>query len=273
MRKRPLGRAAIKTAGRLGVAAAGERTFFPSHKVQRLGASGRMVSQCFLRGAVVLLLLPWSFLLLPPVFAAVQNDAPLYAGSYAGSCDILLQPPSGLSPSLYAESITIATNGNDFTPMTIAVGSRGGPTVTYSLTGAFGCAAGQLSVSLLGEKPCTSNVDPQNQDLCADYLPQHCTGNFYYSTYENQQGLYELEIVNLCGMMGSVVLQCQGTCAGVVQCSPQIFQTVIQGGVVNAPQDSVVISQNSNNTFYGDKITIELQQHHRRCAKCDRLDC
>lgn len=180
-----------------------------------------------------------------PSLAAVQNNAPVYAGSYAGSCDLLLQQPSGFSPSLFAEAVTIATNGNDFFPMSILIGTRGGPSVNYSLTGAFGCANGQLSVSLFGEKPCTSDVSPQNVDLCVNYLPRYCSGTtFSYSTYLSHSGVYELEIVNLCGMIGSVVLQCQGTCFGVVQCSPTILQNNIIGGYVNGT-DSVIIATNS----------------------------
>lgn len=206
-----------------------------------------------------------SLLLLFLRFARAQEGSaiPIYAGTFAGSCDVELEPPSGYLPTLYMQSITIvSSNGNDFNPMQLQIGARSTSSALYKLKGAFGCANGQLSVSLLSAEPCIESGVSPAPNLCVDYLPEHCTGIFPYSTYMTTDGSYELEIAGLCGMKGSVVLQCQGSCFGNVRCSSTINQVVIQGGTYNgSAPGGVYLTENSSAVFTGDQVTI-LQSHN-----------
>lgn len=193
--------------------------------------------------------------------------AAVYAGSYTSALNSLLIEPTPGSETLWARSLNVqAPEGNDFTA-DFRVANNAGTSTLYRIRGSFGCANGLLEASLnsfagSGTSQCQEVEGRGAQGLCAEYLPQRCTGVFPYSTYATLDGAYELLIAGWCGIQGDVVLTCDGTCSGVVQCSSSLQQTVVQGGTV-VMDGGVIIADAGNNTFYTNStdITIELSRN------------
>lgn len=193
--------------------------------------------------------------------------AAVYAGSYTSTLNSLLIEPTPGSATLWARSLNVqAPEGNDFTA-DFRVANNAGASTLYRLRGSFGCANGLLEVSLdsfvgSGTSQCQQLEGNGAPGLCGYYLPQRCTGVFPYSTYATLDGAYELLIAGWCGIQGDVVLTCDGTCSGVVQCSSSLQQTVVQGGTV-VMDGGVIIADAGNNTFYTNSsdITIELSRN------------
>lgn len=193
--------------------------------------------------------------------------AAVYAGSYTSTLNSLLIEPTPGSATLWARSLNVqAPEGNDFTA-DFRVANNAGASTLYRLRGSFGCANGLLEVSLdsfvgSGTSQCQQLEGNGAPGLCGYYLPQRCTGVFPYSTYATLDGAYELLIAGWCGIQGDVVLTCDGTCSGVVQCSSSLQQTVVQGGTV-VMDGGVIIADAGNNTFYTNttEITIELSRN------------
>lgn len=190
---------------------------------------------------------------------------PIYAGPYTSTLNSLLKQPLPVSATLWMRRIDIdSPNGNDFDATLTAVNNAGTAT-TYAIKGSFGCANGLLESSLddydpSGTPSCREVSGTGALGLCVSYWPQQCTGTFPYSTYENLDGVYELLINGWCGVQGDVVLVCSGTCAGLVQCSSALQQTVVQGGTIYMGNNSVLIADSGNNTFYSNSSQVTVLQ-------------
>lgn len=190
---------------------------------------------------------------------------PIYAGPYTSTLNSLLKQPLPVSATLWMRKIDIdSPNGNDFDATLTAVNNAGTAT-TYAIKGSFGCANGLLEASLddydpSGTPSCREVSGTGVPGLCVSYWPQQCTGTFSYSTYENLDGVYELLISGWCGVQGDVVLVCSGTCAGLVQCSSALQQTVVQGGTIYMGNNSVLIADSGNNTFYSNSSQVTVLQ-------------
>jgi hypothetical protein len=200
----------------------------------------------------------------PPVSAQNSARRPVfYIGSYSAISGAELAGAHPGSQALFMKQLSITTlNGNDFNA-TLKITDNTGSTTTYELQATAGCASGQLLVQLSGRSQSDQchALGGGEGPLCGQYLGTACTGQFPYTTYQNLDGTYILEISRWCGVMGDVYLECSGECTGeVAPCVSSLTQNTyaIEGGEVNVTQSTVIIQGGEETTtnFFGDSITI-----------------
>ena len=196
---------------------------------------------------------------------AAPPSPPLFAGNYSGTPRVQLKAPTFISFNLWLRSIAIETeDGNAFSMLLVidSNGSGDGGVGYYRLVGSFGCANGRLETSF-GDMPhsCQQLPGTTITGLCNNVLTALCASVNDYSVYENLDGSHHLQINNFCSANADILLDC-ADCVGIVQCSPAIQQTVVEGGTVIL-NDGTVITNAGNNTIYsnGSTVNIELSRN------------